>query len=110
MRFPGLTTRGLMALIAVVGLGLGLVIGVWRLEERRREYRRLVMFHAWNEAAARGAAAEGGAFRSGVAGPGLSPDAMAQMLRYADREARLKRVYERTARYPWLPVPPPPLK
>ncbi len=95
MRPPRMTTRRWMIAVAVVGIVLGVTI------ERRNRFRKIAAHHQ-------------GQFRKLVSqghlilSSGSSDDPIMRRLEWHE-SMRLK--YERSARYPWLPVdpdPPPP--
>jgi hypothetical protein len=99
-----------MALVAVAALLMGAVDGYLRLRRRSVAFRARAEQHAAMEEMLRRLLIDVSGDRSPVdisPGPGL-PSKRFTARFVADREASLKRKYERAARYPWLPVAPDP--
>jgi hypothetical protein len=96
----------MIIMVAVLSLSLGSAV-LWR---RREHYLRLADAHALTEMVLRvdSSMARGNA----MGGPGARlldlSDSIKASQKQADYHGRLRRKYERAARYPWLPVAPDP--
>ena len=109
MTVPRFTVRRLMLAVAIAGLLLGGFVEFKVLRGRSDRYRRVAREHA-----------EMGEMLRSLAGqPGMSllycsPGPGARSVPYPietviDHQDRLRRKYERAARYPWLGVEPDPV-
>ena len=92
MRLPRPTTRRMMELVAAVAVLLGAVM----LKQRSKSYRARAALHAasrqmYLRKAEQTASGQAGHYRE-----------------LASYHERLRQIYERAARRPWLPVPPDP--
>ncbi len=114
LRFPRLrfTIRRLMVIVAIVSLIFSWVVTV--RNSREAELRRsLAAYHAREEEMALRAAALHKLepdFISFLEHGRSSEAIVSHLLQHAANEAKLKRKYEKAARYPWLPVAPDPPK
>jgi hypothetical protein len=112
MKLPLLTTRRLMAYIAVAAFLFGGMIELPRLWSLRQRYLGFAEKYAYWETRIRGAIA----IRQEITyysirlprGPEPSPARLARMEAEVAEYSRLREKYERAARYPWLPVAPDP--
>ena len=100
---PRLTIRRLMVAVAMMGVMLGLVVGLWH---RSENYRRGALTHA-GEALLCEDAAWGVVRMTNGSKEEAASQAGALLLLKAHHEA-MREKYERAARHPWLPVAPDP--
>jgi hypothetical protein len=111
MRFPRMTTRRWMVLVAIVGV----VLTGLRLWQLRREYLLLSRLCEAKEEASRAHAEWGQMAARRLARGARAGDQLQATLRSQDIEQRraeffadLKVKYTRAAERPWIPVPPDP--
>jgi hypothetical protein len=111
MKLPRLrfTIRRLMLAVAIVGVLMGSLVEWNVLRHRASLYRKRAQDHADMETSLRFTAeGPGGTNRVDISpGPGI-PSKPFPIQVVIDHEVRLRRKWEKAARYPWLTVEPDP--